>query len=259
MRFSGKTAVITGGTSGIGLATALRLGSEGASLVLAGRHPARGAAAVATVEAVGAAVRYVCCDVSSEAEVDALFHRAKTEFGSVDLAFLNAGIEGAVAPVAEYPVRSAEDVLATNVKGIFLCTRATLPLLEASGGVLINTASSKGVTAAAPQNAIYAASKAAVAAFTASVAAGLDAAGVRAYTLCPWVTDSPMLDRLAVGSPAVKAELAAANPGGRAVQPDDVAAVVADLWSGALDLPSGASVLVGAGGEVTCVEHPAPI
>lgn len=258
MRFTGRTAAITGGTSGIGLATALRLASEGAAVVLAGRHPARGAAAVASVEALGGVVRYVCCDVSSEAEVRVLYDRAVREFGGVDLALHCAGTEGVLAAVEDYPPRAAEEVLATNLTGVFLCTRAALPLLRARGGVLINTASFQGTAATSPDNALYAASKAAVAAFTASVAAALADDPVRIYALCPWVTDSPMVDRIAVGSAEAKARLASQNPGGRIVPVEDVAGVVADLWAGALDVPSGAAVLVERGGAVSCVDSMAP-
>jgi NAD(P)-dependent dehydrogenase (short-subunit alcohol dehydrogenase family) len=253
-RFVGKIVVITGGTSGIGLAAAQRLAGEGASVVIAGRDAERGRVAVAAIAAAGGRALFFQADVRRDEEVAALFARTAEEFGGVDHVFNNAGTEGMVAPIPEYGAAAAAEVLDTNVLGVFLVTRHAIPaLLARGGGTIVNTASFIGPVVPLPINAIYAASKAAVVTFTAATAASFPDGAVRAYAVCPWVTDTPMLDRLTGGSAEMKQQFGGMNPSGRMATANDIADAVVELLVGAGVYPSGAALLVDRGGAVTAL------
>src|SRR5436190_24179697 len=188
---NGRIALVTGGSTGIGYAVAKALTDAGANVTIAGRDEDRGRRAA---DSLGA--RFTRADVRDEASVRDLVHSAAAA-GGIDFFFNNAAIEGALGALTDYPADSVDDILATNVKGVFLCLKHVLPGMLARGrGVIVNTASFVGTVVPFPDGAAYGASKAAVLSLTATVGAMTAGKGVLAFAVCPWITDTPMIDRL---------------------------------------------------------------
>jgi NAD(P)-dependent dehydrogenase (short-subunit alcohol dehydrogenase family) len=249
----GKTALVTGGSTGIGYAVAAALADAGASVIVAGRNRDRGQVAAAGLTARGRGmVRFVAVDVRSEESVRALVDRALADTGTIDFLFNNAGVEGALGPLATYPADSVDDLLATNVKGTFLCLKHVLPHMQArDAGVIVNSASFVGTVVPFPDGMAYGASKAAVLSLTRTAAALVGTQRVRVYAVCPWITDTPMIDRLTAFQEERKRQFASVNPSGTIAAPSDVAGVVLRLFAGEEPLDNGAAVLVDAGGVTT--------
>jgi NAD(P)-dependent dehydrogenase (short-subunit alcohol dehydrogenase family) len=248
-RFEGRVCVITGGATGIGRAVAEALVRESASVVLAGRDRERGDEAARAIGAGSGRAVFEQADVSRRRDVERLFQRACDAYGRVDFLFNNAGIEGPndgeVAPDDE----ALDELLGTNVKGVLYCLQYGLPrLLAQGGGVAVNVGSFIGTTLPFPHAVPYGATKAAVLSITRAVAAGLAAQNIGVFAVCPWITDTPMVDRLAAGDRDVKARFARMNPSGRIVTPDEVAQVVLAIFAGTSGLDSGDAVLVDSGG-----------
>ncbi|MEM6279945.1 MAG: SDR family NAD(P)-dependent oxidoreductase, partial [Verrucomicrobiota bacterium] len=135
--FQNKTAVITGGTSGIGRATAIAFAEAGANVVVAGRRESEGAEVVAAIEAAGARGLFVRTDVSDEASLQNLIEQSVATFGSVDIAFNNAGVEGSSAPVSDETVENYDFVFDINVRGVLLSMKHEIAQFrkQGSGGV----------------------------------------------------------------------------------------------------------------------------
>jgi NAD(P)-dependent dehydrogenase (short-subunit alcohol dehydrogenase family) len=143
----GKVAVITGGTSGIGRETAVLFAKAGAKVVVAGRREREGAETVALVRATGGECLFVKADVSKTADVQALIKLTVEKFGSVDVAFNNAGIEGIWVPIAEQAEEDFDRVVAINIKGVWLCLKYEIQqmLLQGTGGAIVNMSSIAGL------------------------------------------------------------------------------------------------------------------
>jgi NAD(P)-dependent dehydrogenase (short-subunit alcohol dehydrogenase family) len=249
-----QVAIITGGTTGIGLATARTLAMRGVRVILGGRDAARGEAAAADLVRSGASAVFVPCDVRREADVASLVERATERFGGVDLMFNNAGIEGRLGFFTELAEDDLDEVLATNVKGVLLGMKHALRVMLPRGrGVIVNTASVVGTLLSLPFAPVYGPSKAAVLAATRSAAAGCSAQGVRVYAVCPYMTDTPMTTRLTGGDPATAARFASLNPSGTIAEPADVAEVVTDMLFAPTRFESGAAVVVDRGGPAGLV------
>lgn len=250
-RLQGRIAVVTGGSTGIGHATARRLASLGATVVIAGRNRPRGEAAAHSLVALGLRVAYMPTDVGCETDVHALMETTARTYGGIDIVFNNAGIEGARSPLETFSNAMVDEILRVNLKGVFWGMKHALPHLSARrGGVVVNTASFVGTVTAVPHAVIYGASKAAVVSMTRSMAVACAAEHIRVFAVCPGITETPMIDRLTGSSDESKREMAGMNPSGLLVDPSDVAAVVAGLCTGILAVPSGEAVLVGRGGAV---------
>ncbi len=255
--YENRVAVITGGTSGIGKAASRELVRKGTKVVLAGRNIERGDSAVRTITDAGGEAIFVKTDVSRETEVRLLFEQALTTFGRLDYLFNNAGIEGVLGPITECPEKVCDDVLSINTKGVILCIKHAIPeMLKNGGGAIVNTASFVGTTVPFPDGVVYGASKAAVLSITTSVALGFAEHGIRVYTVCPWMTDTPMANRLAGNQPDVKADLAKLNPSGRFVKPEEIADVVLAMFENSSRFISGEVVLVDSGGQTQKIHMP---
>lgn len=244
-QFDNKTVVITGGTSGIGLATAELFATAGAIVVIAGRDADRGnAAAAATL----GDVTFVATDVADDAQVAALADRASERTGHIDVWFNNAGCEGPIGSIDRWNDETLRELLDTNVKGVLSGLHYAASKLSQPGGVLINTASFIGTTIPVPVAVAYGATKAAVISATQSAALALETKGIRVYAVCPWITDTPILERF-IGSTSLadKEKFAAGlNPSGHLAQPRDIASAVFDLAAGTADVANGGAVLVDA-------------
>jgi NAD(P)-dependent dehydrogenase (short-subunit alcohol dehydrogenase family) len=178
-------ALVTGGSSGIGLAIARMLRDEGFDLTLVSRRPERIEAAAAEL---GAAA--VAANVADAEECERVVSEHRERFGRLDVLVNSAGI-GILGRVEELPAKSLDLQLGVNLRGLFLVTQAAIPLLRESRGWIVNLASIAG-TLPTPELATYGATKAAVIALTRSLNEELDADGVRAIALCPGFVDTPM-------------------------------------------------------------------
>jgi NAD(P)-dependent dehydrogenase (short-subunit alcohol dehydrogenase family) len=191
-----KVAIITGGASGIGRASVLHFLEHGARVVLADVDPARSEATLAEAAQLGGRDRvcFQACDVSSEADVQAVVQRALREFGRLDCMFNNAGIVGAVGPIVDMEAAAWDRTFDVLVRGVFLGTKHAARAMQADGGTIINTASIAGKHAGAGPTA-YSACKAAVISLTRSAAVELAPQRIRVNALCPGLILTPLLDR----------------------------------------------------------------
>lgn len=247
--FEGRVAVVTGGAGGIGLAAATAFAVGGASVVLVDRDEGRLEQARARV--AGDAIA-VAADVSVESDVRRYVETAIERHGRIDVLFNNAGIEGRNAPLAECPVDLFDDVMAVNVRGIFLGLRHVLPVMLAAGrGAVVNTASMAGFVAH-PGRGPYSASKHAILGLTKAAAAEVAARGVRVNAICPGAVDTRLSRRIAADVDPVRPDDAFARvlpkiPAGRYARPEEIAAVVCFLASDAASYVNGAAWLVDGG------------
>jgi 3alpha(or 20beta)-hydroxysteroid dehydrogenase len=232
----GKTAIVTGGGTGIGRASAVSLGRAGASLVLVGRSEQTLAQAGAEVRETGAKAIAVVADVSRSEAVRHYVDAAVEAFGRIDVLVNNAGVEGSVAPLAECSVEEFDEVIAINLRGTFLGMRYVLPLMiEQGSGSIVNLASVAGVRGL-PGTPAYNASKHGVVGLTRSAAAEVAGAGVRVNAICAGFIDTRMLRSLAGqfmpdDPEGAVAAIAAGSPTGRLGTPEEVAAAVCFLAS----------------------------
>lgn len=196
-RLEHKVAIITGGASGIGRATALRFLEHGARVVIADRNPEAAELTLQLAAAQGHAadrLRYVACDVSEESDVQALVQHTLSAFGRLDCMFNNAGIPGAVGPLVDTSVEAWDRTFAVLVRGVFLGIKHATPALQEHGGTIINTGSVAGISAGAGPSA-YSACKSAVIALTRSAAVELAPLRIRVNALCPGLILTPLLER----------------------------------------------------------------
>jgi NAD(P)-dependent dehydrogenase (short-subunit alcohol dehydrogenase family) len=238
-RLQGKTAVITGGGTGIGLATAKRFIEEGAFVYLFGRRQARLDEAVAEL---GSQARAVQGSVSESADLDRLYAAVKAERGGVDIVFANAGT-GAVEPLGQLTDQAYLDTFDTNVKGLILTVQKALPLMS-SGGSIILTGSTTGVMGTAGFS-LYSASKAAVRNLARSWALDLSGTGIRVNVLSPGPTRTELAIEV-VGEEFIES-LGAGTPIGRIGEPAETAAAVAFLASSDSSFMTGGEVFVDGG------------
>lgn len=240
MRFTDRVAIITGGGSGIGAATAMRLASEGASVVLAGRTEAK---LKATAEAIGGNARWRAADVSLPSDVDALVAFAVDCFGRLDVLVNNAGYGDRMGRVTEIDAAYWQRVLETNLSSVFHCSRAAIPHLARRRGTIVNVASLSGVRGDYGSNA-YNAAKAGVINLTRSLALEQAAAGIRVNCVSPGFILTPMQDAT---PESVRAMWAEAAPLGRNGQPEEIAAVIAFLASDEASFITGQNIVADGG------------
>ena len=238
-RLKGKTAVITGGATGIGLASAKRFIEEGAFVFLFGR---RQEALDAAVAELGPQARAVKGSVSDEADLDRLYAAVKAERGSVDIVFANAGA-GSPLKLGEITAKHIDEAFDVNVKGTIFTVQKALPLM-ASGGSIILTGSSAGTTGAAGFTA-YSASKAAVRNMARTWAEDLKGTGLRVNVLSPGPTATE-LAKAALGEEGQKA-YGAMTPLQRMADPSEIAAAAAFLASSDSSFMTGSEVAVDGG------------
>jgi NAD(P)-dependent dehydrogenase (short-subunit alcohol dehydrogenase family) len=243
-RLKGRVAVITGGGSGIGLATARRMAAEGARIVIGDVGADAGEAAAAEVGGL-----FVRVDVADQAQVDALFDRAATEYGTVDIAFNNAGI----SPPEDDSIETTEldawqRVQDVNLKSVYLCSRAALRHMVPQGrGSIINTASFVAVLGSATSQISYTASKGGVLAMTRELGVQFARQGIRVNALCPGPVNTPLLKELFAKDPERAQRRLVHVPVGRFAEPEELAAAVAFLASDDASFITASTFLVDGG------------
>ncbi|CDM40991.1 SDR family oxidoreductase [Ectopseudomonas oleovorans] len=247
MTFSGQVALVTGAAAGIGRATAQAFAAEGLKVVVSDVDVAGGEGTVELIRAAGGEACFVRCDVTRDAEVKALMDATVAQYGRLDYAFNNAGIEIEQGKLADGSEAEFDAIMGVNVKGVWLCMKHQIPLLLAQGGgVIVNTASVAGL-GAAPKMSIYAASKHAVIGLTKSAAIEYAKKKVRVNAVCPAVIDTDMFRRAYEADPK-KAEFAAAmHPVGRIGKVEEIAAAVLYLCSDHAAFTTGQALAVDGG------------
>jgi NAD(P)-dependent dehydrogenase (short-subunit alcohol dehydrogenase family) len=227
-RLEGKVAVVTGGNSGIGLASAKRLHEEGARVVITGRDPGTLDAAVS---AVGTGTVAVQSDVAKLEDIDRLFSVVESRLGRIDVLFANAGI-ARFAPYSASQAAVFDELFATNVKGVYFTLQKALPHLNDGASVILNTsvAASKG----AENTGIYAATKAAVRSFARTAATELQARNIRVNAVAPGPIATPIFGRTGLTEEQIQgfqAGISARVPMRRIGRPEEIASAVAFLAS----------------------------
>ena len=231
MRYDGKVALITGGTTGIGLESALRLASEGASVVVTGRRAEPGQQAVVAIEAAGGSARFVQGDVAVAADADRMVTETLDAFGRLDVAVNNAGIGGQFTRIHEMDESYFDEVIKVDLKGVWLSMKYEIPAMLAQGhGSIINIASVAGVKAGPVAGGAYVAAKHGVVGLTRTGAAEYAADQIRINCLAPAVIETPLAAE-SFADPDLRALVEAKHPIGRVGTPEDVASAIAYLGS----------------------------
>jgi NAD(P)-dependent dehydrogenase (short-subunit alcohol dehydrogenase family) len=242
-----KVAVVTGASAGIGRAAALALAAEGAAVVVADVDDPRAEQVAAEINDKGGRARFSHTDVSDDAQVEAMVRRALDEFGGLDLAFNNAGIEGSPAPTHECTRENWQRTLAVNLTGVWSCMRHELPpMLERGGGSIVNCASVAGLVGFATIPA-YVASKHGIVGLTKTAALEYAEAGIRVNAVCPGVIATEMVERFTGGQPEAQAEMIAMEPVGRMGRPEEIADAVVWLCSERSSFVTGQAIAVDGG------------
>jgi NAD(P)-dependent dehydrogenase (short-subunit alcohol dehydrogenase family) len=244
LRLDGRTAVVTGGCSGIGLATVHRFAEEGAHVVIGDLDDAKGAG---IAEAVGGT--YVHVDVTIADEVDALFAAAQLAGGSVDVAFNNAGIsppdDDSILDTGIDAWRRVQEV---NLTSVYLCCKAALPYMrEQQRGSIINTASFVAVMGAATSQISYTASKGGVLAMSRELGVQFAREGIRVNALCPGPVNTPLLQELFAKDPERAQRRLVHIPAGRFAEPAEIANAVLFLASDESSFVNASTFLVDGG------------
>lgn len=235
--FDGKVALVTGGATGIGRATALAFARRGATVVIAGRRRAEGEKAVAAIAAAGGAARFIAADVTRPDEIAKLHRTIVADHGRLDIAFNNAGYQEPRAPLAEQDAGLYDRVFDTNVRSVFLSLQHQIRhMAERGGGAIVVNTSVSGLRNPNPGLALYSASKAALISLMRSAAMEYAERGVRINAVAPGrvVTDMMLASKI-MDMKAVAAGL----PLRRMGQPEEVAEAVAWLASDAASFVVG--------------------
>lgn len=243
--FSGKTVLITGGSTGIGRATAQAFGEMGANVVIAARSQ-EGADVADRIVAGGGRALYVATDVANEAEVERLVGTAVDTFGGLDVAFNNAGTLPPTGPLAEQSTDAWNRTIAVDLTGVFLSLKYEIPaMLATGGGSIINTSSVAGVIAD-PGMAPYAAAKHGVIGLTKAAALDYAQKGIRVNAIAPGLVRTPMIDDWMV-DPDMRRTVLSYSPQGRVSEPEEIAGLVLFLASDLSPFINGAVYTIDGG------------
>ncbi|ADJ27388.1 SDR family NAD(P)-dependent oxidoreductase [Nitrosococcus watsonii] len=250
-RVEGKVAIITGGTSGIGKATALLLAREGAKVAVTGIKDKEGQKTIDEIKESGGIAKYWHLDTSKEENVSSVLTHAANEFGSIDILVNNAGISGVDKPTHEITEEEWDKVISVNVKGVFFCTKHVIPYMKkAGGGSIINMSSIYGLVGAADIPP-YHASKGAVRLMSKNDALLYARDNIRVNSLHPGFIWTPLVEELGSRSPegakTFREQLDSLHPLGQIGEPDDIAYGVLFLASNESKFMTGSELVIDGG------------
>ena len=248
-RFQSKVSLVTGATSGIGEATAIRLAAEGAKLVCVGRDPQRGQAVVDRIKKSSGEALFIAADVRQRPLVESAVKKSLEAFGRIDVLFNNAGTEGPLKEIVDMTEEEWDEVLDVNLKSMFLFSKYALPHLRKSKGVIVNTSSELGLIGT-PKYTAYCASKGGVVLFTRALALECAPWQVRVNCVGPGFTATRMSERELSHYPDKEAARKSAMeniPLGRMATPDEIANAVAFLASDEAKYITGAVLSIDGG------------
>ena len=247
MQLDGKIALITGGSSGIGRETAVLFAQHGAKLAIADLNPDGGQETAQMIREAGGTAVFIQTDVSQAAQVENLINEVVREYGRLDIAFNNAGIDGIPVRTAESSEDEYDRIMAVNAKGVWLCLKYEIQqMLLQGGGTIINTASVAGLIGAHSMSA-YAASKHAVVGLTKTAAVEYAGKGIRVNAVCPAIIRTAMVERAFAHLPQLEQGAIQNNPSHRIGDPREVAEAVLWLASDASSFTTGATLTVDGG------------
>jgi len=243
--FAGKVAIVTGGSFGIGQATAVAFAARGAKVVIG--DWITDDKTLSMIKAGGGEGIFVKCDVSKDVDVAGLINEAVSKYGRLDFAVNNAGIEGLTANTHECTEDNWDKTLGVNLKGVWLCMKHEIPvMLKQSKGAIVNIASIAGLVGF-PGLPAYVASKHAVVGLTKTAALEYAKQGIRVNAVCPGVIKTPMVDRTTGKDKAVEKQYEDMEPVGRMGQPEEVAAAIVWLCSDSASFVTGHAMAVDGG------------
>jgi NAD(P)-dependent dehydrogenase (short-subunit alcohol dehydrogenase family) len=247
LNFQGRTALVVGGTTGIGRATALRFAAAGANVMVAGLGKDDGNSVVADIRKTHRVdADFLEADVRKEADVQAVVARAVERFGRIHAAVNNAGTEGRFGPVHEMTAEDFDRLIGINLRGVWLGMKYEIAhMLASGGGAIVNTSSMAGVEGLA-NVAIYAASKHGVIGLTKSAALELARSGIRVNAVAPGAVDTGLLARMIAGKIDVSV-IANNTPMGRISQPSEIAEGIVWLCSDASSYVTGHTLVIDGG------------
>jgi NAD(P)-dependent dehydrogenase (short-subunit alcohol dehydrogenase family) len=246
---SGKTVFITGGSSGIGRATCLAFANAKAKVMIADVNTDAGSMLARTIRDQGGLAEFIKCDVSKESDVKSAIGKTVQTFGGLDYAFNNAGIEGQQNSTPTCTSENWDQVIQTNLSGVWYCMKYEIPeMLKAGGGAIVNCSSIAGLIGF-PGIPAYVAAKHGVLGLTKTAALEYAKSNIRINAVCPGVIQTPMIDRFAHGEAQALQQLSAGEPVGRMGRPEEIAAAVLWLCSDASSFVTG-HPLVADGGWV---------
>lgn len=243
--FENKVAIVTGGSFGIGRATAILFARKGAKVVIA--DYVEDNETLNAIKAAGGTASFIKCDVSKEEDVKRLVSETVSKYGRLDFAFNNAGIEGLTAPTHECTVENWNRVLSINLTGVWLCMKYEIPeMLKQGKGAIVNTSSVAGLVAF-PGIPAYVVSKHGMVGLTKNAAMEYAKLGIRVNAVCPGVIKTPMIDRFTGKNKEVEKAFSNQEPIGRLGEPEEVAAAVTWLCSDHASFVTGVAMPVDGG------------
>lgn len=243
--FQGKVAIVTGGSFGIGRAAAIAFVKRGAKIAIA--DWVEDDETIKTIRSMGGDAIFVKCDVSIDADVQKLIEKTIIQFGRLDYAFNNAGIEGVSALTHECTNENWEKVIGVNLRGIWLCMKYEIPqMLKQGKGAIVNNASVAGLVGF-PNIPAYVASKHGVVGLTQNAALEYARQNIRVNAVCPGVIKTPMVDRFTGKNKDVEKQFQNMEPVGRLGQPEEVAEAVMWLCSDSSSFVTGDAIAVDGG------------
>jgi NAD(P)-dependent dehydrogenase (short-subunit alcohol dehydrogenase family) len=248
-QLEGKVALVTGGASGIGRATALTFAREGAKLVIADRHEEGGQQTVHMITENGGEAIFVQVDVTQTTAVEAMISQAVKTYGRLDCAHNNAGI-GSRPRVLLHEVteESWDQVIDINLKGVWLCMKYELiQMLAQGGGAIVNTASIMGLVGSWSRSGAYNASKHGVVGLTKTAALEYATSGIRVNCVCPGYIRTPLIEETLRSRPEMEAQIVTRHPVGRMGRPEEIAEAVVWLCSEAASFVTGHTMTVDGG------------
>ncbi|PJF22220.1 MAG: short chain dehydrogenase [Phototrophicales bacterium] len=247
MTLQGKVAIVTGGASGIGRASAIKLAAAGAQVIVSDLNQQGGQETIAMIHDAGGEAIFTRCDVTKAHDVQAMVDLAVQTYGRLDIALNNAGVGGMMQAVHEVDESTWDFVMNVNLKGVWLCMKYQIPqMLASEGGSIINVASLAGLVGFRG-NAPYSASKFAVIGLTKSAALEYATKGIRVNAICPGFVETPMVTTMVEEVPQMQSTVQRSAPMRRLGRPEEIADMVVFLADDTASFITGQAIALDGG------------